>query len=133
MARYIDAEELKRKLIDEKGFFPAIVARAIKAKIPRTETAAVSCGKLNILLINNLESHKCRLMAVKGRGRFSKKILSTFTAVPRETMGCKPSTRVALPNIGCARREKPRRGRDRRSAELRCDAKRRASPRRGRL
>ncbi len=29
MARYIDAEVLKRKLIDEKNFFPAIVARAL--------------------------------------------------------------------------------------------------------
>jgi hypothetical protein len=29
MARYIDAEVLKRKLIDEKHFYPAIVARAI--------------------------------------------------------------------------------------------------------
>lgn len=29
MARYIDAEVLKRKLIDEKNFFPSLVARAI--------------------------------------------------------------------------------------------------------
>ena len=29
MARYIDADALKRKLIDEKSFFPAMVARAI--------------------------------------------------------------------------------------------------------
>ena len=29
MARYIDADELKRKLID-KGFYPAIVARALE-------------------------------------------------------------------------------------------------------
>ena len=29
MARYIDAEAFKRKLIDEKSFFPVIVARAI--------------------------------------------------------------------------------------------------------
>lgn len=29
MAKYIDADALKRKLIDEKSFFPVIVARAI--------------------------------------------------------------------------------------------------------
>lgn len=29
MARYIDAEAFKRKLLDEKGFFPAIVSRAL--------------------------------------------------------------------------------------------------------
>ena len=30
MARYIDADAFKRKLIDEKSFFPAIVARALE-------------------------------------------------------------------------------------------------------
>ena len=30
MSRYIDAEAFKRKLIDEKSFFPAIVARALE-------------------------------------------------------------------------------------------------------
>ena len=30
MTKYIDAEAFKRKLIDEKGFFPAIVARALE-------------------------------------------------------------------------------------------------------
>ena len=30
MARYIDADALKRKLIDEKNFYPAIVARALE-------------------------------------------------------------------------------------------------------
>ena len=29
MARYIDVEAFKQKLIDEKSFFPAIVARAL--------------------------------------------------------------------------------------------------------
>ena len=30
MAKYIDAEALKRDLIDNKSFFPAIVAKAIE-------------------------------------------------------------------------------------------------------
>lgn len=30
MAKYIDAEALKRDLIDNRGFFPAIVAKAIE-------------------------------------------------------------------------------------------------------
>lgn len=30
MPRYIDAEEFKRKLINEKSFFPAIVANALE-------------------------------------------------------------------------------------------------------
>lgn len=30
MARYIDAEVLRRKLIDDKNFFPAILARALE-------------------------------------------------------------------------------------------------------
>ena len=42
MARYIDADALKRKLIDEKGFFPAIVADALDEMpyadvVPRAE------------------------------------------------------------------------------------------------
>lgn len=36
MADYINREELKRKLIDEKNFFPAIVARALD-EIPTAE------------------------------------------------------------------------------------------------
>lgn len=30
MPKYIDAEAFKRKLIDEKSFFPAIIARALE-------------------------------------------------------------------------------------------------------
>lgn len=41
MARYIDADALKRKLIDEKNFFPAIVARALE-EMPTPDVVAVT-------------------------------------------------------------------------------------------
>ena len=46
MARYIDADALKRKLIDEKGFFPAIVAKALEEMpdadvVPKSEWISV--------------------------------------------------------------------------------------------
>jgi rubrerythrin len=44
MARYIDAEVLKRKLIDEKHFFPAIVARAIE-DTPTADVEEVKHGE----------------------------------------------------------------------------------------
>lgn len=43
MARYIDAEAFKRKLIDEKNFFPSLVARAID-ETPTANVAVVKHG-----------------------------------------------------------------------------------------
>ena len=40
---YIDSEAFKRKLIDEKGFFPAIVARALE-EMPDADVAEVNRG-----------------------------------------------------------------------------------------
>lgn len=40
MAKYIDAEAFKRKLIDEKGFFPAIVASALE-EMPTADVVEV--------------------------------------------------------------------------------------------
>ena len=40
MARYIDADAFKRKLIDEKGVFPAIVARTLE-QMPTTDVVEV--------------------------------------------------------------------------------------------
>ena len=42
MARYIDAEAFKRKLIDEKSFFPTIVARALE-EMPTADVVEVPC------------------------------------------------------------------------------------------
>ena len=40
MKKYIDAEAFKRKLIDEKSFFPAIVARALE-EMPAADVGEV--------------------------------------------------------------------------------------------
>ena len=42
---YIDREEFKRKLIDEKSFFPAIVARAIEEMPAVDVVKVVRCEK----------------------------------------------------------------------------------------
>lgn len=44
MERYINAEEFKRKLIDEKSFFPAIVARTLE-EMPEADVEEVKHGK----------------------------------------------------------------------------------------
>lgn len=41
MKKYIDAEAFKRKLIDEKSFFPAIVARALE-EMPAADVEEVT-------------------------------------------------------------------------------------------
>ena len=41
---YIDAESLKRKLIDEKSFYPAIVARALE-EMPAADVVEVKRGE----------------------------------------------------------------------------------------
>ena len=42
MARYIDADALKRKLIDEKSFYPAIVASALE-ETPTADVVEIPC------------------------------------------------------------------------------------------
>ena len=44
MAEYIDLEAFKRKLIDEKSFFPAIVARALH-EMPAADVVEVKHGE----------------------------------------------------------------------------------------
>ena len=44
MARYIDAEAFKRKLLDEKCFFPAIVSRAL-VEMPTADVVEVKHGE----------------------------------------------------------------------------------------
>ena len=44
MVRYIDDEAFKRKLIDEKNFFPAIVARALE-EMPTADVVEVKHGE----------------------------------------------------------------------------------------
>lgn len=44
MAKYIDAEQLKRDLIDNRNFFPAIVAMAIE-DAPAADVVEVKHGK----------------------------------------------------------------------------------------
>ena len=44
MARYIDKEAFKRKLIDEKNFFPAMVARALE-EMPTADVVEVKHGE----------------------------------------------------------------------------------------
>ena len=44
MAIYIDAEAFKRKLIDEKNFFPAIVSSALK-EMPKEDVIEVKHGE----------------------------------------------------------------------------------------
>lgn len=43
MKKYIDAEAFKRKLIDEKNFFPAMVARALE-EMPDADVVKVKHG-----------------------------------------------------------------------------------------
>ncbi len=77
MARYIDVEAFKRKLIDEKSFFPAIVARALDEMpaadvVPRAELAVTSfqqAAKIDNLerYINALQEENRRLNIALGK------------------------------------------------------------------
>jgi DNA-directed RNA polymerase subunit RPC12/RpoP len=58
MARYIDAEVLKRKLIDEKNFFPSLVARAID-ETPEADVVEVKHGHWIWLEGNLYECSEC--------------------------------------------------------------------------
>lgn len=42
MDKFVNAEAFKRKLIDEKNFFPAIVARALE-EMPAADVVKVPC------------------------------------------------------------------------------------------
>ena len=44
MAKYIEVEAFRRKLIDEKGFYPAIVARALE-QMPAADVEEVKHGE----------------------------------------------------------------------------------------
>lgn len=68
----------------------------IKAKNLRTETARVSCGKLKILLKNNLQSHICSKMAVKGRGRFPRGNTLDLDGCPAGNNEAKPPEGAAV-------------------------------------
>ena len=65
MARYIDVEAFKQKLIDEKSFFPAIVARALdemptadvvpKSEVEKLETENLILKQKRLTLFDRLE------------------------------------------------------------------------------
>ena len=48
MKKYIDAEAFKRKLIDEKSFFPAIVARVLEEMPAADVVEVVRCKECDV-------------------------------------------------------------------------------------
>lgn len=56
--KYIDAEAFKRKLIDEKSFFPAMVARALE-EMPEAEVEEVRRGTWLPQIVGGVKAWDC--------------------------------------------------------------------------